>query len=96
MEYIKEGFTLPVPLNLVPTPIGLYNSFKKLYKKFNAVKYKTQSSGSISVNSLEEQPSAYELKSQISTTFNQNQSITNNTTKFNDINSRVKIFFAFL
>ena len=29
MEYIKEGFTLPVPLNLIPTPISTYNSIKK-------------------------------------------------------------------
>ncbi len=30
MEYIKEGSTLPVPFNIIPTPKSCINIFKKL------------------------------------------------------------------
>lgn len=31
MEYIKEGSTLPVPFNLIPTPKGVYLVSKKVF-----------------------------------------------------------------
>jgi hypothetical protein len=34
MEFIKEGSTLPIPLNLIPSVHGLYNLFKYVIKFF--------------------------------------------------------------
>ena len=31
MEYIKEGATLPVPFNIIPTPYSIYNLGKKFF-----------------------------------------------------------------
>lgn len=65
MEYIKEDFTLPVPLNLLPTPISTYYSIRKYFKNLNENrKLKTQKS--FSTNPMDDQPSVYEMKSQIS------------------------------
>lgn len=30
MEYIKQGFTLPIPLNLIPTPVQFYYSIRRM------------------------------------------------------------------
>ena len=32
MEYIKEGSTLPVPLNIIPTPKSIHSIFNKILK----------------------------------------------------------------
>jgi hypothetical protein len=34
MEFIKEGSTLPIPLNIIPTSYGLYRLFKYVLKIF--------------------------------------------------------------
>jgi hypothetical protein len=31
MEFIKEGATLPIPMNIIPTPAFIYESIKKLF-----------------------------------------------------------------
>lgn len=31
MDYIKPGFTLPVPLNLIPTPVTFYFSIRSIW-----------------------------------------------------------------
>ena len=33
MEYINEGFTLPIPLNLLPTPVSIFYGIKACCKK---------------------------------------------------------------
>jgi hypothetical protein len=33
MEYINDGFTLPVPLNLIPTPVSIYYMLKECLKR---------------------------------------------------------------
>lgn len=33
MEYINDGFTLPVPLNLLPTPVSIFYGIKTCCKK---------------------------------------------------------------
>ncbi len=33
MEYINDGFTLPVPLNLIPTPVSIYYMIKECLKR---------------------------------------------------------------
>lgn len=73
MEYIKEGFTLPVPLNLLPTPVATYNSVKKCFVKLKERAARSneeckeikepQKSKSKSFYH-EEQPSYYEMRSQ--------------------------------
>lgn len=64
MTYINEGFTLPVPFNLIPTPLIAYISIRNFV---NAYKEKSflRSRSSIS-NQFEEMPSVYENKSQAS------------------------------
>ena len=32
MQYIKEGFTLPAPFNLIPVPSAIYKVIKKSFK----------------------------------------------------------------
>jgi hypothetical protein len=63
MQYIKEGFTLPVPLNLIPTPGGLFHAVKFLIDKLRHGK-QLEHANSISFHSTDE-PSNIELKSQI-------------------------------
>ena len=38
MEYINDGFTLPVPLNLIPTPLSIYYAMKACCKKYDKSK----------------------------------------------------------
>lgn len=33
MQYIKDGFTLPVPFNLIPVPASIFRRIKILFKK---------------------------------------------------------------
>ena len=84
MEYIKEGFTLPVPLNLLPTPVSTYNSIKKYISKYKERKAKIELEAEVStakmskksINTLaypnDEQPSLYEVRSQNSAAHLQN------------------------
>ena len=58
MEYIKEGFTLPVPFNLIPRPISIYVSLK------NMLKICRDSEKSIINNSNDDLATIYEVKSQ--------------------------------
>lgn len=63
MEYIKDGFVLPVPLNLIPTPVSAYNSVKDFCKKYQETrKLRSAKSNSISGshNTIDDQPSVYE------------------------------------
>lgn len=30
MQFIKQGFTLPIPLNLIPTPVTFYYSIRRI------------------------------------------------------------------
>ena len=76
MEYIKEGFTLPVPLNLLPTPVSTYNSIKKYISKYQERKAKIELEAEVStakmskksINTLaypnDDQPSMCEVRSQ--------------------------------
>ena len=32
MQYIKDGFTLPVPFNLIPVPASIFKLIKKCFK----------------------------------------------------------------
>jgi hypothetical protein len=64
MEYIKDGFTLPVPLNLIPCPVSTYRSIKKIVENYKE-KRKLKSSNSISINPMDELPSVFEHKSQM-------------------------------
>ncbi len=34
MQYIKEGATLPVPFNIIPTPKAFYKFCEKIYSRF--------------------------------------------------------------
>ena len=34
MEFIKEGSTLPIPLNIIPTGYGFYSLFKYVLRVF--------------------------------------------------------------
>jgi hypothetical protein len=65
MEYIKEGFTLPVPLNLIPTPITTYYSIKEWRerRKESDEKRRHESMSNI----MDEQPSIIEMRPQNST-----------------------------
>ena len=76
MEYIKEGFTLPVPLNLLPTPVSTYNSIRKYIKKYKERKAKVEPESDLSMSKMskksvntiayanEEQPSMCDVRSQ--------------------------------
>lgn len=66
MEYIKERYTLPVPLNLIPTPMTTYNLLKVCFKKINECNKKTQSGNCTTNNQIDDFPSVYEMKSQTS------------------------------
>ena len=63
MEYIKDGYTLPVPLNLIPTPVSVYFSFKDWYKKYKE-KNNGSASNPVSINA-DEPTSMNEFKAQI-------------------------------
>jgi hypothetical protein len=83
MEYIKQGFTLPVPLNLIPTPLDTFHFIKSIIKKvLNRKRHflcdsmkNGYSSDAQNMNggvcnggagaSIEDQQSAFELKTQI-------------------------------
>ena len=87
MEYIREGFTLPVPFNLIPRPTVIYQLIINLSKRFkqNSRHDKTSINGI-----MEEQPSIYEMKSQVS--------ICNgfaNKEKNSQVRNLFKIFFSF-
>lgn len=74
MEYIKEGFTLPVPINIIPTSVAIID-FAKCIRRWLAKKKTSVRSTSISHTALDEPVSQYELKSQISgNNFNLNSS----------------------
>lgn len=65
MEYIKERFTLPVPLNLIPTPIGTYQFIKTSIKFYKDKKFFKSFRRSRNISSMtEDTPSFYEMKSQ--------------------------------
>lgn len=65
MEYIKDGYTLPVPLNLIPTPVAVYFSFKEWYKKHKETKQSKESvSNPVSIN-VDEPTNTNECKAQI-------------------------------
>ena len=38
MEYINDGFTLPAPLNLIPTPLSMYYAIKGYCQKYEKSK----------------------------------------------------------
>ncbi|RNA14453.1 short transient receptor potential channel 2-like [Brachionus plicatilis] len=66
MEYIKERFTLPVPLNLIPTPLGTYEFVKKSIKFYKEKKFFKSFRRSNDVGStIDDGPSFYEMKSQL-------------------------------
>lgn len=46
MEYIREGATLPVPFNIIPTPKSFYYLFLKLVNLFKKKSKKEMSSSS--------------------------------------------------
>jgi hypothetical protein len=54
MEYIKEGYTLPVPFNLIPTPLAISYTFKNLWKRIEEKKSKLIKTNSISTNQIDE------------------------------------------
>jgi hypothetical protein len=62
MEYIREGFTLPVPFNLIPTPITTYYSIKEWREKRKEVGEKR--GHDLISNVLEEQPSIIDIRPQ--------------------------------
>ena len=49
MEYINEGSTLPPPLNILPTPKGVYELFQKIITE---VKKKPNNNKNIGRNQL--------------------------------------------
>ena len=55
MEYIKDGGTLPVPFNIIPTPKAFYISFKKIIDVFKKKK-KQQSQPKIRIEENNLQP----------------------------------------
>lgn len=89
MEYIKEGFTLPVPLNLIPNPIAMYTTWTEFRARRRANKDSMSTSRSsvvtdnnvskrhesVSNYAVDEQPSYFEMKSQ-----NQSPPVQPNTT----------------
>jgi hypothetical protein len=72
MQYIKEGFTLPVPLNLVPTPSGVYHAVKCMIERLRHGDRRLEHVNSISMHSTEDLPSNLELKSQVSASLHPN------------------------
>ena len=38
MQYIKDGFTLPAPFNLIPVPDSIFKFLKKCYRKIKEKK----------------------------------------------------------
>lgn len=34
MQYIRDGFTLPVPFNLIPVPASIFKLIKDCFKSF--------------------------------------------------------------
>ena len=56
MEYIKEDnrYTLPVPFNLIPTPLAISYTFKNLWKRIEEKKSKLIKTNSISTNQIDE------------------------------------------
>lgn len=65
MEYIKEGYTLPVPINIIPTSVAIIEFFKNIRRRLTSSNV-TGRSGSLSHTALDDPVSQYELKSQIS------------------------------
>ncbi|RMZ93459.1 short transient receptor potential channel 4, partial [Brachionus plicatilis] len=63
MTYIKEGFTLPVPFNLIPPPLTTYFEIKKFWKLLKERKA-LEKSKSQKTSQFDELPSVYENKSQ--------------------------------
>jgi hypothetical protein len=64
MEYIREGFTLPVPLNLIPTPITTYYSIKEWREKRRELEDKKKNESMSNI--LDEQPSIIDIRPQTS------------------------------
>ena len=50
MDYLKEGFTLPVPLNLLPTPVSTFYSLKKFIKNYQLSKTEKKIKNEIAEN----------------------------------------------
>jgi hypothetical protein len=111
MEYIKEGFTLPVPFNLIPTPLCIYHGLRgmrDLYREkrqllSNSTQRSMSKPSSVKSNMPnmgigDDQPSFYELRSQISqqpanfsvnnlNNNNINNNNNNNNNNLNNVNS---------
>lgn len=68
MDYIKEGFTLPVPLNLIPTPIGIYEAIKWILAKIKQKKKGLEHKSSVSASStpVDDPASNFDHRSQVS------------------------------
>ena len=92
IQYIKEGFTLPVPLNLIPTPNAVYHFVKFIYDKLsnNQKQLRQTNSNSIS-HSAEELGSNFERKSQVSPTNSNNSTIKNNNNNLTGSSNSLKI-----
>lgn len=67
MEYIKEGFTLPVPINLLPTSVAIADFVCKIKNLMRPKELDRNVSISHSNMAVVEEPgNNYELKSQAS------------------------------
>lgn len=64
MEYIKEGFTLPVPINIMPTSEAVIEFVKNIRERVKRGEILTPKSNNVVV--YDEPGSNYELKSQVS------------------------------
>ena len=65
MEYIKEGFTLPVPINVIPTSSAIIDFVKAIRRRINKSQNATRAN-SVSHTAFDDGVSQYELKSQVS------------------------------
>lgn len=65
MEYIKEGFTLPVPINMIPTSSAIIDFVKAIRRRINKNQNSTRAN-SVSHTAFDDGVSQYELKSQVS------------------------------
>ncbi len=85
LEYIREGFTLPVPLNLIPAPHAIYRSnlIKKCWQRIKENQSKLKQLNSIS--HMDEPPS-FEMKSQLPSPKTPNQT--------NSVKVRILDFFT--
>jgi hypothetical protein len=92
MEYIKEGFTLPVPLNLIPTPLSTYYSFKDWLEKRKDDKEKARQESVSNIN--EEPPSIIELRSNVSGNHYYNNNVSG-TLKLSESTVKVLVFLCF-